>query len=408
MCRICTRIKKGGIGMINNNQGRNKQQTNRQQPTKAKKISMTTVIKNSIHYPKSRNGEALYVRVDQQPVKQQNSPTNIRAICLTTREVIIYYWGSVIIGGSKTNVKVGKYIVEGKPVDSLVSGKYTWDNIGLRGLLDPYVLSNLEELWISEDLLRYAQGGNINRYARGVAPGHVVDGSYLKGLLETEISRWKGNRKVEDTFPVLRSLVVFKEPVQRIKRPDYGMNRTDKVKQFLDNESRGKGVRLVVGESPKILRQLAGETGIGYAAYRLPGRILKFRVRDYQYDDVVLHKLRDELKAKYGIHKVKVEKEKAEEVKAEKEKAEEVKPKEVKQKVAKKVGEVEVTGKGSNEENLEKMLRHLNKSIKNLESRNMAVYSYGINNKELFRGQVEKLPQDLKEMYAWAISQVLK
>jgi hypothetical protein len=182
--------------------------------------------------------------------------------------------------------------------------EYERGDVGLKCLVEP-VLSNLEELWIDACLLNCAK--NTRAYALyqrviGLRPGQICKDEEIKHVLEEEIATSVGLRRVEDVFPVMRSIVVFVSAGTEVILPEaleirYSREARYKLKDLYP------GRRVSIGENlPVLVKEFPKLAGCGYAVCPIPsGNIVKFSVGDYKYDERYLEKFREEkIYAVYG------------------------------------------------------------------------------------------------------------
>lgn len=288
-----------------------------QQPLK--KISLTKGFADAINLPRHSGSDGdypLYPHGSDSKVLMQrsqnwfkaaegtyNSPSNVRVVCLSGDGANVLYWTPMVKGGKLTTQvdAACDYVFDksGKAgVKQYINPQiYSWDNAGLQALVNPVVLSNIEELWLSVDVLACPRYAQYYELLRGLQPGQVSGASFLKDILESEISTASKPRTISDTFPLLRAIVLVQTP-PNVKDFHKCALRTDEIKKIL--EAKYPGQRRVVGESPDIMSQLAKLTGFGFAVCPIAtGDILKFSLGDYKYDQRVLSDYKARLAEKY-------------------------------------------------------------------------------------------------------------
>jgi len=293
-----------------------------QQNMNKKKVSMINGFANAINLPRysGKDGDfPLYPHGEGSKVLLQrpqgwfketehtyNSPSNARVVCLSNDGANILYWappvkdgklsGQLEIAGAYVFDKTAKAGVKQRINHQL----YTWENAGLQALVNPVVFSNLEELWVSVEVLACPQYAQYYNQLCGLKPGQVSGATFLATILENEISTPTKRRTIADTFPLLRAIVVVQtspnSPVQDFHKCAV---RTEEIKTIL--ETKFPNYRRSVGENADIMRNLANQTGFGFAVCPiLSGDVLKFSLGDYKYDQKVLSGLKDKLIQKYG------------------------------------------------------------------------------------------------------------
>lgn len=305
--------------MMNQGTGNMGQQNMGQQNMAKKKISLTTGFANAINLPRhtAPDGDSpLYPHgVDSKvPSKHTqswfkaaestyNSPSNTRVVCLCNDGANVLYWSSPVKGGRLSNQLEAAcaYVFDksAKGGQRINTQQYTWENAGLYALVSPVVLSNIEELWISADLLACPQYAQYYNQLCGLKQGHVAGVDFLTDIVENEISIPTKPRTIADTFPLLRAIVVVKTPPNaQVQDFHKCAVRTDEVKKIL--ETRFPTQRRAVGETKEIMTQIARMTGFGFAVQPImTGDILKFSLGDYKYSQKVLAGVRDKLIQKY-------------------------------------------------------------------------------------------------------------
>ena len=186
--------------------------------------NLNKIIKDATHRPQSSDGNVLYAkvpgysggsegdRIDTEAEKSPaykaasehsyNSPTNIRRIFITGKEVVVQYYASMVVKNTQTvkkwhNVsfksgddlfqvasdiltypeKMNQYIME-KTVDSkaVEPEGYTITGLGIRVASEPWVCSNLEEMYFDWTLL---MSPDIARYF----PPYLSDNNGIANLL---------------------------------------------------------------------------------------------------------------------------------------------------------------------------------------------------------------------------------
>lgn len=289
-------------------------------PIARKRINLTTGFANAINLPryKSKDGDfQLYPHGEGSKVvlnrpqgwykeaeHTYNSPSNVRAVCLSVDGANVLYWAPYIKNSKVALLELaGDYVFDKTAKEGgrqrLNQMQYMWDNAGLQALVSPVVLSNIEELWISAELLACPKYGKYYQQLRGLKPGQVAEAPYLVAILENEISTASKRRTIADTFPLLRAIVVVQtvpdSPVQDFHKCAV---RTDEVKKFL--ESKFPNQRRAIGECRELMLNIAKQTGFGFAICPVStGNILKFSLGDYKYDQKVLSGVKDKLLQKY-------------------------------------------------------------------------------------------------------------
>jgi len=292
------------------------------QPPVRKKISLASGFASAINLPRHIDVEGdfpLYPHGVDSKIQMKrslgwykaaertyNSPSNARVVCLSNDGANVLYWVKPI----KDNKMIGllelasPYVFDKtakKGVEQHINAQqYTWDNAGLQSLVNPVVLSNIEELWVSAEIFNCDMYRPYYNQLCSLQPGQVAGVSFLTEVLEKEISTGSKSRTIAATFPLLRAIVVVKtvtnSPVQDFHRCAL---RTNEVKNIL--ETKYPQQRRTIGENSEIMQQLAQKTGFGFAVQPIPtGDILKFSLGDYKYDQRVLSGVREKLFAKYS------------------------------------------------------------------------------------------------------------
>jgi hypothetical protein len=236
-----------------------------------------------------------------------NSPSNVRIVYIGISGTYTGMWSQSSIGKALFQ----PFFIDGHRIPRLDWSKHSSTNLGLSCLVDP-VLSNLEELWINAEILNcpanHQARALYQRYWR-VGPGQAFQDEGIKQVLEAEISTPSKPRRVEDTFPLLRSIVV----VGHIDYPDESTEMSDALTKLLSRNSKDlpldpelnilfPGKRVSVGESLAILVKKHPELGVhGYTVCPvLSGDIRKFSVGDYKYDDLYLKRYREKILNSYS------------------------------------------------------------------------------------------------------------
>ncbi|GHU93260.1 hypothetical protein FACS1894208_02440 [Clostridia bacterium] len=238
--------------------------------------------------------------------REYNSPSNVRVVCLDKLGVRVYYWLGIGTAGGKTgSTSLSNAYMPDRPL-FLDSVQQTSANIGLRCLVDP-VMSNLEELWLTADLLRCTSDPQVlGLYHRvsGIGAGQVVKDENIGRLVEVAISSGGMGRAIATTFPVLRSIVIVNTSAGTfLQQPARGLEiaagkTTNTVLKELYPEKR-----VSVGENLGLLvKQAPDKFPYGYAVCPIPtGDITKFSLGDYRYDEEYLTPFREQkIMAVYG------------------------------------------------------------------------------------------------------------
>lgn len=290
------------------------------QALKKREISLTRILSNALNQPRYTHKDGdfpLYphsedskIVLNRPPnwhklaINNYNSPSNIRTLCLSIDGANIFYWAPVVKGGKHSaQVLSGDYTLDrtGKAgiKQKLDPNKYAFANTGLQALVNPVVLSNLEELWITDELLNTPNYITYYNQLNNLQPGQVAGVDFLTTILEAEISTPSKPRTVADTFPLLRAIVVVKLPPNTTTLDFHKLATRNKlISQELNTLYPNQ--RRAVGEAPPLLKELAKQTGVGIASQPiLTGNITKFSLGSYKYDAQVLSALRDRLVNKY-------------------------------------------------------------------------------------------------------------
>lgn len=286
-----------------------------------KEISLTPVIANAINQPRYTHKDGdypLYPHSEDSKITLNrpsnwhksalttyNSPSNIRTLCLSIDGANMYYWAppikhkrpaSQVLSGDYTLDKSGKSGVKQK----LDPSRYAHSNTGLQALVNPVVLSNIEELWITSELLNTPRYQQYYNQISNLNPGQVAGVEFLSAILEAEISTPSKPRTIADTFPLLRAIVVVKLSPNSPTLDFHKLaTRDPRLKDLYPSERRA------VGEVPQLLEELAKNSGVSIVAQPiLTGNITKFSIGSYKYDAEVLSAVRDKIVRKYTPKKV--------------------------------------------------------------------------------------------------------
>lgn len=375
---------------------------------KRKRVSLSTSFSRALNQPRFIKGEEdfpLYPHGENSKVALSrsegwhktalttyNSPSNVRTVCLSQEGANVLYWAQPIKGGkvSPSFEAAGEYIFDKsiKTRQLLDATKFSWDNAGLSALVNPVVLSNLEELWVTSEIFNCPKYANIYATLSNLQPGQVVAVNSLAGILEEEIKR-----TVAKTFPLLRAIVVVKVSQGSMNlgfhKCAIGSNR---AKELL--EAKFPGQRRAVGECADYLKEVAQQTGLAFAVQPITtGSILEFSLGDYKYDEQVLSGVRDKIVKKYTPKPTVVNKE----VEAEKTVKEEPK-KEVTPKAEEKAtANTEQTHDG---ESLVDVIKAMEAETSNPTVIKEALFALKFANKEFFEQQTPTLSKEMRKKYA--------
>lgn len=298
---------------------------------KRKRVSLSTSFSRALNQPRYVKGEEdfpLYPHGENSKVALSrpegwhkmalttyNSPSNIRTVCLSQDGANVFYWAQPIKGGkvSPSFEAAGEYIFDKsiKTRQLLDATKFSWDNAGLSALVNPVVLSNMEELWVTSEIFNCPKYANIYATLSNLKPGQVVAVNFLAGILEEEIKR-----TIVKTFPLLRAIVVVKVPQGSMNLDFHKCAiRSNRVKELL--EAKFPGQRRAVGECADYLKEVAQQTGLAFAVQPImTGSILKFSLGDYKFDEKVLSGVKQRIIKKYTAKPTLLKKEEPEKVEA--------------------------------------------------------------------------------------------
>lgn len=380
---------------------------------KRKKVSLSAGFSRAVNLPRytKKDGDfPLYPHgVDSKVVMKRpdgwhkavvgnyNSPSNVRTVCLSQDAANILYWAQPIKGGrlSPSSTDAGDYIFDKAEKagirQRIDATRYEWENAGLSALVNPVVLSNIEELWISAEIFNCPKYAQVCATLNSLQPGQVAGVDFLSAILEDEISTVSVKRTIATTFPLLRAIVVVKVP-QGSANLDFHKCalRTNRAKEVL--EAKFSGERRAVGECSELMQELAQQTGFGFAVQPiLTGSILKFSLGDYKYDEQVLSGVRDKIVKKH-TPKPTVVKVEAEKIVKEDPKKDAIPKVEEKPKANK-----EQTHDG---ESLEDVIRAMESETTNPTVVKEALFALKVANKEFFAQQTPLLPKEMRKKYA--------
>lgn len=298
---------------------------------KRKRVSLSTSFSRALNQPRFIKGEEdfpLYPHGENSKVTLSrsegwhktalttyNSPSNVRTVCLCQDGANVLYWAQPIKGGkvSPSFEAAGEYIFDKsiKTRQLLDATKFSWDNAGLSALVNPVVLSNMEELWVTSEIFNCPKYANIYATLSNLQPGQVVAVNSLAGILEEEIKR-----TVAKTFPLLRAIVVVKVSQGSMNLAFHKCAiRSNRAKELL--EAKFPGQRRAVGECADYLKEVAQQTGLAFAVQPITtGSILEFSLGDYKYDEQVLSGVKQNIVKKYAAKTTPIKMEEPEKVEA--------------------------------------------------------------------------------------------
>lgn len=298
---------------------------------KRKRISLSTSFSRALNqpryvkgaedfplYPHGENSKVALSRSEgwhKTALTTYNSPSNVRTVCLSQDGANVLYWAQPIKGGkvSPSFEAAGEYIFDKsiKTRQLLDATKFSWDNAGLSALVNPVVLSNMEELWVTSEIFNCPKYANIYATLSNLQPGQVVAVNFLAGILEEEIKR-----TVAKTFPLLRAIVVVKVSQGSMNLDFHKCAiRSNRAKELL--EAKFPGQRRAVGECADYLKEVAQQTGLAFALQPITtGSILEFSLGDYKYDEQVLSGVKQNIVKKYAAKPTPIKKEEPEKVEA--------------------------------------------------------------------------------------------
>lgn len=375
---------------------------------KRKRVSLSTSFSRALNQPRFIKGEEdfpLYPHGENSKVALSrsegwhktalttyNSPSNVRTVCLSQEGANVLYWAQPIKGGkvSPSFEAAGEYIFDKsiKTRQLLDATKFSWDNAGLSALVNPVVLSNMEELWVTSEIFNCPKYANIYATLSNLQPGQVVAVNSLAGILEEEIKR-----TVAKTFPLLRAIVVVKVSQGSMNLDFHKCAiRSNRAKELL--EAKFPGQRRAVGECADYLKEVAQQTGLAFAVQPITtGSILEFSLGDYKYDEQVLSGVRDKIVKKYTPKPTVVNKE----VEAEKTVKEEPKKDVTPKAEEKATANTEQTHDG---ESLVDIIKAMEAETSNPTVIKEALFALKFANKEFFEQQTPTLSKEMRKKYA--------
>lgn len=375
---------------------------------KRKRVSLSTSFSRALNQPRFIKGEEdfpLYPHGENSKVALSrsegwhktalttyNSPSNVRTVCLCQDGANVLYWAQPIKGGkfSPSFEAAGEYIFDKsiKTRQLLDATKFSWDNAGLSALVNPVVLSNMEELWVTSEIFNCPKYANIYATLSNLQPGQVVAVNSLAGILEEEIKR-----TVAKTFPLLRAIVVVKVSQGSMNLDFHKCAiRSNRAKELL--EAKFPGQRRAVGECADYLKEVAQQTGLAFAVQPITtGSILEFSLGDYKYDEQVLSGVRDKIVKKYTPKPTVVNKE----VEAEKTVKEEPKKDVTPKAEEKATANTEQTHDG---ESLVDVIKAMEAETSNPTVIKDALFALKFANKEFFEQQTPTLSKEMRKKYA--------
>jgi hypothetical protein len=286
-----------------------------------KKINLATAFSSAINLPRYKDshgdfplyphGEGSKIQMNRSAnwykhaASTYNSPSNVRAVCLSKDAANVLYWASPVKGGKPTGINelAGVYKFDNSDKSnnrqSITPNIYRWDNAGLKCLVDPVIFSNIEELWIAAEILSCPAYEKYYNMLLNLNPGQVCSADFLLAILDKEISTPSKPRNIKDTFPLLRAIVVVNTAHTNLSDFHKLAIRTKEIDAALKAQSQGK--RTSIGENPAIMKQLAASAGFGFAVCPvLSGDIMKFSLGDYKFDTQYLTAYKNAILKKYG------------------------------------------------------------------------------------------------------------
>lgn len=375
---------------------------------KRKRVSLSTSFSRALNQPRFIKGEEdfpLYPHGENSKVALSrsegwhktalttyNSPSNVRTVCLCQDGANVLYWAQPIKGGkvSPSFEAAGEYIFDKsiKTRQLLDATKFSWDNAGLSALVNPVVLCNMEELWVTSEIFNCPKYANIYATLSNLQPGQVVAVNSLASILEEEIKR-----TIAKTFPLLRAIVVVKVPQGSMNLDFHKCAiRSNRAKELL--EAKFPGQRRAVGECADYLKEVAQQTGLAFAVQPITtGSILEFSLGDYKFDEKVLFGVRDKIVKKYTPKPTVVNKE----VEAEKTVKEEPKKDVTPKAEEKATANTEQTYDG---ESLVDVIKAMEAETSNPTVIKEALFALKFANKEFFEQQTPTLSKEMRKKYA--------
>jgi len=375
---------------------------------KRKRVSLSTSFSRALNQPRFIKGEEdfpLYPHGENSKVALSrsegwhktalttyNSPSNVRTVCLCQDGANVLYWAQPIKGGkvSPSFEAAGEYIFDKsiKTRQLLDATKFSWDNAGLSALVNPVVLCNMEELWVTSEIFNCPKYANIYATLSNLQPGQVVSVNSLASILEEEIKR-----TIAKTFPLLRAIVVVKVPQGSMNLDFHKCAiRSNRAKELL--EAKFPGQRRAVGECADYLKEVAQQTGLAFAVQPITtGSILEFSLGDYKFDEKVLSGVRDKIVKKYTPKPTVVNKE----VEAEKTVKEEPKKDVTPKAEEKATANTEQTHDG---ESLVDVIKAMEAETSNPTVIKEALFALKFANKEFFEQQTPTLSKEMRKKYA--------
>lgn len=375
---------------------------------KRKRVSLSTSFSRALNQPRFIKGEEdfpLYPHGENSKVALSrsegwhktalttyNSPSNVRTVCLCQDGANVLYWAQPIKGGkvSPSFEAAGEYIFDKsiKTRQLLDATKFSWDNAGLSALVNPVVLCNMEELWVTSEIFNCPKYANIYATLSNLQPGQVVAVNSLASILEEEIKR-----TIAKTFPLLRAIVVVKVPQGSMNLDFHKCAiRSNRAKELL--EAKFPGQRRAVGECADYLKEVAQQTGLAFAVQPITtGSILEFSLGDYKFDEKVLSGVRDKIVKKYTPKPTVVNKE----VEAEKTVKEEPKKDVTPKAEEKATANTEQTHDG---ESLVDVIKAMEAETSNPTVIKEALFALKFANKEFFEQQTPTLSKEMRKKYA--------
>ena len=272
--------------------------------------NIDNIVVQALHGPKV-DGVPIYARIDgaeeagfsgtsrtdkwsKSTENNYTSPTNVRRVFITGKRVMLQLYRPMIIKGAYDtrgtwrNVPFGDDSILGAAISSVTDKSVILKGHGLNGLSNPWVLSNVEEVYFDWTLLASESYKNAAIGCMEVLSAYI---NGKRGLLKSNVAiemfnlvNMKGTKDLRSRFPRLRCIALISELEGALDdKFDKGETGTDSIEESISLWiSSQENINLLnKHKSLMVVNEVTADI-------RLPNQEFALREGIYKYDQEVL------------------------------------------------------------------------------------------------------------------------